>query len=91
MDAFCIKEQRGCSCVFNICCWEGRCNVNETGILYLTIMNSSNMEGRAHGILQDSSHRETVRIGGMLRGNIITEMQVSSFETSIPSGPTLAA
>ena len=49
---------------------------------YCTILNPSNMEGLTHGILQDTSHRETVRIGGMIRGNIITEMQVSSFKTS---------
>ena len=38
--------------------------------------------GLTQGILQDTSHRETVRIGGIVRSNIITEIQVSSFKTS---------
>ena len=33
---------------------------------YCTILESSYMEGWAHGFLQDSSHRETVRIGGTI-------------------------
>ena len=78
MGGFCIKEQRGCASVFNICRWEGRCNVNKTGILH-------DSESLQHGRLrqrhsQDSSYDETGRIKGILRGNIITEMQVSSFE-----------
>ena len=49
---------------------------------YCTILNLSNTESLTHGILQDTSHRETVRIGGILRTIIMSEMQVSSFKTS---------
>ncbi len=80
MEAFCIKERRGCASVSNMCCWEGRCNVNKTGILHDSEFIPHRRLG--HGILQDSSHRETVRIRGLVRGNIMTEMQVSSFKTS---------
>ena len=64
---------------------EGAMSINQG---HCAVLNPSNMESLTHGILQNSSHYETVRIGGRVRGNIITEMQVSCFETSITSWPT---